>query len=73
MLTVNGQSEIVVQDAASYQRLLDRAQEADRLMELRRSIAEFRGGRTRDVDAALGDLEARYGATRKQKRVRSGI
>lgn len=39
VLTVNGQAEVVVQDAASYQRLVARAQEADRLMELRRSIA----------------------------------
>lgn len=60
VLTVNGQAEIVVQDARSYQRLLNRAQEADRLMELRRGIAEYRAGRTRDVDDALAELEARY-------------
>jgi PHD/YefM family antitoxin component YafN of YafNO toxin-antitoxin module len=60
VLTVNGQAEIVVQDAASYGRLLARAQEADKLTELKRSIAEYRAGRVRDVDQALGDLEVRH-------------
>lgn len=60
VLTVNGQAEIVVQDARSYQRLLARAEEADRLMELRRGIADYRAGRVRDIDEALGDLEVRH-------------
>ena len=60
VLTVNGQAEIVVQDAKSYQRLLARAEEADRLMELRRGIAEYRAGRTRDVEDALGEMESRH-------------
>jgi len=60
VLTVNGQAEIVVQDARSYQRLLARAEEADRLMALRRSIAEYRAGRARDLDEALGEIEARH-------------
>jgi PHD/YefM family antitoxin component YafN of YafNO toxin-antitoxin module len=59
VLTVNGQAEIVVQDARSYQRLLARAEEADRLMELRRSIADYRAGRVRDAADALAELEAR--------------
>ncbi|MDX2225397.1 MAG: type II toxin-antitoxin system Phd/YefM family antitoxin [Rhodospirillaceae bacterium] len=64
VLTVNGQAEIVVQDAASYEKLLDRVEEADRLMDLRRSIAEHRAGRARDMDEALSDLENRIlGAT----------
>jgi len=60
VLTVNGQAEIVVQDAASYQRLLARAEEADRLIELRRSIAEYRAGRVRGMEEALSDLETRH-------------
>ena len=72
VLTVNGQAEVVVQDAASYQRLVARAQEADRLMELRRSIAEHRAGRVRDLDEVLDELEARhFGRARHQRARRS--
>lgn len=60
ILTVNGHAEIVVQDAKAYQRLLARAEEADRLLELRRSIADHRAGRTRSLDDALGEIEARH-------------
>jgi hypothetical protein len=66
VLTVKGQAEIVVQDAASYQRLLARAEEADRLMELKRSIAEYRGERTRDIEKALSGLEARHPTAAKK-------
>jgi hypothetical protein len=60
VLTVNGQAEVVIQDAASYQRLVARAAEADKLMELKRSIAEYRGGRVRDLGDALDELEDRH-------------
>lgn len=60
VLTVNGQAEIVVQDARAYQRLLARAEEADRIADLRRGIAEHRAGRVRDLDAALDDITARH-------------
>lgn len=70
VLTVNGEAQVVVQDAASYERLLARAEEADRLMDLRRSIAEYRAGRARDVDAALSDLEARHLGTPRAGRAR---
>ena len=70
VLTVNGQAEVVVQDAASYQRLVARAQEADRLMELKRSIAEYRAGRVRGMDEALGELEVRHVGPAKHGRAR---
>jgi len=70
ILTVNGQAEIVVQDAASYQRLLARAEEADRLMDLKRSIDEYRAGRVRDMHVALEDLEARHLGQARRGRAR---
>ncbi|TAN53976.1 MAG: type II toxin-antitoxin system Phd/YefM family antitoxin, partial [Rhodospirillales bacterium] len=42
VLTVNGQAELVVQDAVSYQKLLDRAERADLLQKLRQGIADYR-------------------------------
>ncbi len=71
VLTVNGHAEIVVQDASSYQRLLARAEEADKLMELKRSIAEYRSGRARDMEEALDDLEKRHLGEPKRARTRS--
>jgi prevent-host-death family protein len=70
VLTVNGEAEVVVQDAASYERLLARAEEADRLMDLRRSIAEYRAGRVREIDATLSELETRHLGTPKAGRSR---
>ncbi len=59
VLTVNGMAEVIVQDAKSYQRLLARVEEADRLMALRRSIAEYRAGQIRDIDDALKARDVR--------------
>lgn len=70
VLTVNGQAEIVVQDATSYQRLLDRAEEAGKAMELRRSITEYRAGQVRNMEDALGGLEVRLATPAKHKAVR---
>ncbi|GGO16156.1 hypothetical protein GCM10007972_24870 [Iodidimonas muriae] len=72
VLTVNGQAEIVVQDAKSYQRLLARAEEADRLMELRRGIADYRAGRVRGLDEVLDDLETRHLGQPKRRGARQG-
>jgi PHD/YefM family antitoxin component YafN of YafNO toxin-antitoxin module len=71
VLTVNGQAEIVVQDANSYEKLLARAEEAGRLMELRRSIAQLRTGRVRDIGVALDELEARHLEGTKPRRARA--
>ncbi len=70
VLTVNGQAEVVVQDAKSYQRLLARVEEADKLMALRRSVAEYRAGQFRDLDDALDTLEARHAGTAKRRQAK---
>ena len=46
VLTVNGKAEIVVQDAASYQRLLDLAEKAEMMEFLREAKADADAGRT---------------------------
>ncbi len=65
LLTVKGQAELVVQDARSYQKLLDRAQEVEQHEKLRRSIADYRAGRVRGLDDVLDDLDVKHlGKTR---------
>lgn len=56
VLTVNGKAEFVVQDAASYQQLLDLAQRVESLEGLRRSLEDVDKGRTRPMRQALEQL-----------------
>jgi prevent-host-death family protein len=46
VLTVNGKAEIVVQDAAAYQRLLDLAEKAEMMEFLRQAKEDADAGRT---------------------------
>ena len=64
VLTISGEAALVVQDVRSFQRLLDRALETEHRAKLRRSIAQYRAGRYRDMDEAIADLESN---TRRRK------
>ena len=46
VLTVNGKAEVVVQDAAAYQRLMDLAEKAEMMEFLRQAKADADAGRT---------------------------
>ena len=64
VLTVNGKAEMVVQDAAAYQRLLDlaaQAEKAEMIAFLRESKADADAGRTKPAREAVAALR------RKQK------
>jgi PHD/YefM family antitoxin component YafN of YafNO toxin-antitoxin module len=56
VLTINGKAELVVQDAASYQKLLDIAEEAKVLEGIRRGLEDMKAGRTQPLEAALADI-----------------
>jgi PHD/YefM family antitoxin component YafN of YafNO toxin-antitoxin module len=56
VLTINGKAELVVQDAASYQQLLDFAEEARVLDGIRRGLEDVRAGRTQPVAEAFADI-----------------
>ena len=72
ILTVKGQAALVVQDARSYQRLLERAEAAEQRERLRRSIADYRAGRVREVDEVLDNLEAKHLGSRGRGKRRAG-
>lgn len=61
VLTVNGKAELVVQDAASYQELLDRVERAETVAAVRQAMEEFERGEGRPAREALEELRAKYG------------
>ena len=61
VLTVNGRAEVVVQDAAAYQEMLDRLERAEALQGIRRGLAEFEQGQGRPAREALEELRAKDG------------
>jgi prevent-host-death family protein len=64
VLTVNGKSQAVVQDAEEYQRLLDIAARADVYEAIRQSDDDIAQGRMRPAREVLNELRRRYGISR---------
>jgi PHD/YefM family antitoxin component YafN of YafNO toxin-antitoxin module len=56
VLTINGKAALVVQDARSYQKLLDLAEEAKVLEGIRRGLDDLRAGRTQPLAEAFADI-----------------
>lgn len=65
MLTINGKAEMIVQDAASYQRLLRRAERADMMEFLDASRADMEAGRTKPAVEALEALAKKHKLKKK--------
>lgn len=64
VLTVNGKAEVVVQDAAAYQRLVELAAKADReeaVAAIREGLADAEAGRVKPARKALRALAKKYG------------
>jgi prevent-host-death family protein len=64
VLTVNGKAEVVVLDAAAYQRLMELAEEAEMMTFLREAKADADAGRTVPAEEFLQSL----GQKKKAKR-----
>ncbi|MCI0460404.1 MAG: type II toxin-antitoxin system Phd/YefM family antitoxin [Gemmataceae bacterium] len=60
VLTVYGRAELVVQDTASYQRLLELAEQAEMMEFLRESRADLEAGRTEPALEALERLAKKH-------------
>lgn len=57
VLTINGKAELVVQDAASYQRLFDLAERLETIEAAKESIISADRGEGRPMDDALDAIE----------------
>ena len=67
VLTINGKAELVVQDAASYQRLLELAEQAEMMEFLRESREDVEAGRAEPARQALERLAKKHKLNRKRK------
>lgn len=64
VLTVNGKAEAVVQDAVSYQRLLDIAAAGNPLEGIRQGREDAREGRVKSAKVVFEEFERRHGIRR---------
>ncbi|WP_414620417.1 type II toxin-antitoxin system Phd/YefM family antitoxin [Calothrix sp. CCY 0018] len=60
VLTVNGKASVVVQDAESYQELLDRLELLETSVGIRKSMEEFELGKGMSLDKAFEQLRDKY-------------
>ena len=61
VLTVNGKAELVVQDAESYQQILDRLGRLEAVEAIRLGIAAAEKGRVKPARQALAELQEKLG------------
>jgi prevent-host-death family protein len=67
VLTINGKAELVVQDARSYQRLLDLAARLETIQAVKEGLASADRGEGRPMDEAFDALEKQlHGKARRQ-------
>lgn len=61
VLTVNGEAQLVVQDAKAYQKLLDRLEYMETVAALKEGISEIEAGKGVPATEALAGLRKKYG------------
>jgi predicted transcriptional regulator len=63
-LTVDGKPEVIVQEAAAYQRLPELAAEADEDQAIQRGLEDMHAGRTRPLDEVFDEMREKYAIPR---------
>ncbi|MBE9257003.1 type II toxin-antitoxin system Phd/YefM family antitoxin [Dolichospermum sp. LEGE 00246] len=61
VLTVNGKAAAVVQDAESYQKMIDRLELLESVAKIRQSINEFEQGEGMPLNQAFAEFKEKYG------------
>ena len=61
VLTVNGRAEVVIQDAESYQALLERLHHMETLAAIREGMASAERGELKPAEQVFAEMQARYG------------
>ncbi len=55
-ITVNGDAQVVVQDAKSYQEMVDELEHSRFIAAVREGIADMEAGRVQDTDEAFDEI-----------------
>ena len=66
VLTVNGKAEIIVQDAESYQRMLEVLDRAETIEALREGLESVRRGKTMSLDQFDKEMRKRISTPKKR-------
>lgn len=61
VLTINGKAELAIQDAASYQRLLDMKEKYETQLAIEQALEDVREGRHRPVADVFAAVRAKLG------------
>jgi hypothetical protein len=64
VLTVNGRAEVIVQDAASYQLMLDRLHHMETLAAIQEGMASAERGELKPALQVFHEIRAKYGLPR---------
>lgn len=60
VLTVNGKAELIVQDAESYQKLLDKLDRLEAIAGIKQGLADVEAGRTKNLDDFAREMRLKY-------------
>jgi prevent-host-death family protein len=72
VLTINGKAEIVVQDAASYQKLLDNLDELQTLAGIKGGLTDVQAGRVTSAENFENEFRKKHGIPRRSRRLGEG-
>jgi PHD/YefM family antitoxin component YafN of YafNO toxin-antitoxin module len=61
VLTINGQAEVVVQDAGSYQRLLELVDRLEAIEGIKRGLDDVKNGHTCSLEEISGEKRRKHG------------
>jgi len=66
VLTINGKAEVVIQDAKSYQQMLDMVDRAEAVVGIRKGLASMARGEGIPAEKAFEKLRKKYNIPRKR-------
>ncbi len=60
VLTINGKAELVIQDAASYQKILNTIEELQTIMGLKKGLEDIVQGQTKSLNQFVEEMQKKY-------------
>jgi prevent-host-death family protein len=61
VLTINGKAELVVQDAESYQKLLNSIEYLESIIGIQKGLEDIANGDTQPLDQFMEEIQQKYG------------